>query len=141
MRRFAEGFFTMKNPRKSLLCCLDAKHHQHLTVSDAVRKSDYFQSLPNLEVYCKVTVGERLEILYDLKVLSHEFFGGRRSSIGSRLFALLLGTFLLSTALRFSRLLLLWSPRLTGPLSRRFFRAPRDPRCKVKFAERTGELR
>ena len=40
-----------------------------------------------------------------LKVLSHEFFGGRRSSAGSRLFALLLGSFLLSAALRSSRLL------------------------------------
>ena len=26
VRRFAEGFFTMTNPRKAALCCLDAKH-------------------------------------------------------------------------------------------------------------------
>ena len=53
LRRFSEGFFTMRNPRKSLLCCLDAKHQHHLTVSEAVRKSEYFQSLPNLQIHCK----------------------------------------------------------------------------------------
>ena len=51
-----------------------------------------------------------------LEVLSHEFFGGHRSSAGSRLFVLLLGSCLLSAALWTSRLLWLWSTRLTGPL-------------------------
>ena len=37
-----------------------------------------------------------------LKVLSQEFFGGRRSSAGSRLFALLLASFLLFGPLAFS---------------------------------------
>ena len=35
-----------------------------------------------------------------LKVLPHEFFGGHRSLVGSRLFAILLGSFLLSVALQ-----------------------------------------
>jgi hypothetical protein len=30
IRRFAEGFFTMNNPRKSVLCCLDSKHQHYL---------------------------------------------------------------------------------------------------------------
>ena len=37
-----------------------------------------------------------------LKVLPHKFFGGRRSSAGSRLFALLLGSCLLSASQRTS---------------------------------------
>ena len=51
-------------------------------------------------------------------ILSHDFFGGRRSSAGSRLVALLLWSSLLSAALRSSRLLWLWSPHLTGPLGK-----------------------
>ena len=62
LRRFSEGFFTMRNPRKAVLCCLDAKHQHHLTVSDAVRKSEYFQSLPNLQIHCKVRI--RFTIIY-----------------------------------------------------------------------------
>ena len=37
VKRFAEGFFTMTNSRKSALCCLDAKHQHYMVVSDAVR--------------------------------------------------------------------------------------------------------
>ena len=57
----------------------------------------------------------------NLKILSHEFLGGRRSSAGSRLLALILRTFLLSAALRSSRLLWLWSLRVTGTLGEFYF--------------------
>ena len=50
LKRFSEGFFTMTNPRKSALCCLDVKHSHHTTVSEATRHSPYFSNLPNLQV-------------------------------------------------------------------------------------------
>ena len=48
--------------------------------------------------------------------VSKIFFVGHRSSAGSRLLTLLLGSCLLSAALQSSHLLWLWSPRLTGHL-------------------------
>ena len=70
------------------------------------------------KIHCHNSFGTRRESRFEsLKVLSYDFFGGRWSSAGSRLFAPLIGCFLLgSAALRSSRLLWLWSSRLTGPL-------------------------
>ena len=67
VKRFAEGFFTMTNPRKSALCCLDAKHQHYMLVSDAVRKSQYFNNLPNLTVSCKELDGacDSLPIIFE----------------------------------------------------------------------------
>ena len=67
VRRFAEGFFTMSNPRQSALCCLDAKHQHYSLVTEAVRKSAYFTSLPNLTVGCKDLDGtaETLPIIFE----------------------------------------------------------------------------
>ena len=67
IRRFAEGFFTMTNPRKSALCCLDAKHQHYMLVTEAVRKSAYFTSLPDLTVSCKELDGthETLPIIFE----------------------------------------------------------------------------
>ena len=69
------------------------------------------------KIHCHNSFETRRESRFEsLKVLSYDFFGGRWSSAGSLLFALLQGSFLLSPALRISCLLWLWSPRLTGPL-------------------------
>ena len=67
LRRFAEGFFTMTNPRKSALCCLDAKHQHYTLVTEAVRKSAYFTGLPDLTVSCKDLDGthETLPIIFE----------------------------------------------------------------------------
>ena len=67
VRRFSEGFFTMTNPRKSALCCLDAKHQHYMMVSEAVRKSAYYNSLPNLSVSCKELDGasDTLPIIFE----------------------------------------------------------------------------
>ena len=66
-----------------------------------------------------------------LKVLSHEFLSGHKSLAGSRLFAILLGSCLLSTALCSSCLLWLWSLHLTGPLCKFYFTS-----WKAKGAEK-----
>ena len=67
LKRFSEGFFTMTNPRKSALCCLDVKHSHHSTVSEAVRRSPYFENLPNLQISCKDLDGtaETLPIIFE----------------------------------------------------------------------------
>jgi hypothetical protein len=49
IRRFAEGFFTMNNPRKSVLCCLDTKH-QHYIGRKTRAIQIYFNYLTSLRV-------------------------------------------------------------------------------------------
>jgi len=80
VRRFAEGFFTMTNPRKAALCCLDAKHQHSLVVSEAVRRSAYFQSLPGLAVGCRALDGgpDSLPIIFE-DVYSDGGLPGRHS--------------------------------------------------------------
>eukprot|EP00090_Calanus_glacialis_P010228 TRINITY_DN18611_c0_g1_i1.p1 TRINITY_DN18611_c0_g1~~TRINITY_DN18611_c0_g1_i1.p1 ORF type:complete len:1338 (-),score=331.89 TRINITY_DN18611_c0_g1_i1:1056-4637(-) len=67
VKRFSEGFFTMTNPKKSALCCLDAKHQHYMVVSEAVRRSGYFMHLPNLQVSCKELDGtsDTLPIIFE----------------------------------------------------------------------------
>ena len=67
LKRFSEGFFTMTNPRKAALCCLDVKHSHHTSVSEAVRKSPYFVGLPALQVSCKELDGtpDTLPIIFE----------------------------------------------------------------------------
>ena len=67
IKRFAEGFFSMTNPRKSALCCLEAKHQHYTVVSEAVRRSHYFSHLPHLTVSCRDLDGtsETLPIIFE----------------------------------------------------------------------------
>ena len=82
-----------------------------------------------------------------LKVLSNAFFGGIKTSAGSRLFALLLGSCLLSEALRPYCLLWLWSPHLTGPLGELYFtswlarNAEKSPREPVSHGDQSQRRR
>ena len=67
LRRFSEGFFTMSNPKKSALCCLEVKHSHHSAVSEAVRRSQYFSTLPDLSVSCRDLDGgpDTLPIIFE----------------------------------------------------------------------------
>ena len=67
IKRFAEGFFSMTNPRKSALCCLEAKQQHYAVVSEAVRRSHYFSHLPHLTVSCRDLDGtsETLPIIFE----------------------------------------------------------------------------
>ena len=69
LKRFSEGFFTMTNPRKSALCCLDVKHSHHTTVSEATRRSPYFSNLPNLQVFIGNTFSHASQPYLDLTLL------------------------------------------------------------------------
>ncbi|KAG1694152.1 Protein FAM135A [Nymphon striatum] len=52
VKRFAEAFFIIENARHALLACNDASIQKYNQVSDALRSSKYFNTIPPLEVEC-----------------------------------------------------------------------------------------
>ena len=52
IRRFSDGFFSIENPKRSALACLDSRSQQYTEVSEVVRKSPHFQHLLPMPVYC-----------------------------------------------------------------------------------------
>ncbi|XP_015119220.1 protein FAM135A [Diachasma alloeum] len=52
VKRFAEAFFVLENPRTSAAGCYDANYQSYQAVSDAARRSTYLQHLPQLPVHC-----------------------------------------------------------------------------------------
>ncbi|CAG0881373.1 unnamed protein product [Darwinula stevensoni] len=52
VKRFAEGFFIIDNPRQSMQGGYDCNYENYLCVSESVRHSRYFLSLPPLPVEC-----------------------------------------------------------------------------------------
>ncbi|XP_076685205.1 protein FAM135A isoform X2 [Andrena cerasifolii] len=58
VKRFAEGFFVLENPRKSAWGCYDANYQSYQAVSEAARRSRYLASLPPLPVHCPELDGD-----------------------------------------------------------------------------------
>ncbi|XP_012284518.1 uncharacterized protein LOC105701935 [Orussus abietinus] len=58
VKRFAEGFFVLENPRSSAAGCYDANYQSYQAVSEAVRRSRYLASLPPLPVHCPELDGD-----------------------------------------------------------------------------------
>nr|XP_033320937.1 uncharacterized protein LOC117217440 isoform X4 [Megalopta genalis] len=58
VKRFAEGFFVLENPRTSAWGCYDANYQSYQAVSEAARRSRYLASLPPLPVYCPELDGD-----------------------------------------------------------------------------------
>lgn len=58
MKRFAEGFFVLENPRTSAWGCYDANYQSYQAVSEAARRSRYLASLPPLPVHCPELDGD-----------------------------------------------------------------------------------
>ncbi|XP_023246874.1 uncharacterized protein LOC106636222 [Copidosoma floridanum] len=58
VRRFAEGFFVLENPRSSAAGCYDANYQSYQAVSEAARRSRYLTSLPNLPIHCPELDGD-----------------------------------------------------------------------------------
>lgn len=52
MKRFAEAFFVIDNPRPSASGCYDSNYQNYVLVSEAVRRSRYFNLLPPLAIEC-----------------------------------------------------------------------------------------
>ncbi|XP_050423396.1 protein FAM135A [Adelges cooleyi] len=64
VRRFAEAFFVLENPRQSATGCYDDhNNYQHYrAVSEAARRSRYLASLPPLPVHCSATDGDPITL-------------------------------------------------------------------------------
>lgn len=54
VRRFAEGFFMMENPRG----CCDTNYQSYITMSELARRSRYMLLLPPLPVHCNSLDGD-----------------------------------------------------------------------------------
>ncbi|CAH1098997.1 unnamed protein product [Psylliodes chrysocephalus] len=58
VRRFAELFFLMYNPRSSAFGCHDTNYQNYLVIAEVARRSKYMQMLPPLPIHCIALDGE-----------------------------------------------------------------------------------
>ncbi|KAJ8919771.1 hypothetical protein NQ315_006300 [Exocentrus adspersus] len=58
VRRFAELFFLVYNPRKTAFGCYETNYQNYLVVAEIARRSKYMQMLPPLPVHCVALDGE-----------------------------------------------------------------------------------
>jgi len=66
VRRFAEGFFVIDNPRHLATGSIDSNYHNYGMICEMARRSKYLSSLPPLPVHC-VPLG-KLRIMNDFSV-------------------------------------------------------------------------
>ncbi|XP_050524395.1 protein FAM135A isoform X2 [Daktulosphaira vitifoliae] len=64
VKRFAEAFFVLENPRQSAAGCYDDhNNYQHYrAISEAARRSRYLAALPPLPVHCSATDGDPITL-------------------------------------------------------------------------------
>ncbi|XP_018577875.1 protein FAM135A isoform X2 [Anoplophora glabripennis] len=58
VRRFAELFFLVYNPRSSAFGCYETNYQKYLVIAEIARRSKYMQMLPPLPVHCVALDGE-----------------------------------------------------------------------------------
>lgn len=86
VKRFAEAFFVLDNPRQSAAGCYDQNYQNYLAVSELVRRSRYWLSLPPLPVYCPELDGDlnTLPIIFEDQYEDIAEFARRRSVAPNR---------------------------------------------------------
>lgn len=86
VRRFAEAFFVLDNPRQSAAGCYDQNYQNYIAVSEMVRRSRYWASLPSLPVHCVELDGDlsTLPIIFEDQYQDIAEFSRRRSAANGR---------------------------------------------------------
>lgn len=84
VRRFAEAFFVLDNPRHSAAGCYDANYQNYLAVSEMARRSRYLAAMPPLPIQCVETDGDiaTLPIIFEDQYQEIDEFARRRSAAG-----------------------------------------------------------
>ncbi|KAG7295762.1 hypothetical protein JYU34_020813 [Plutella xylostella] len=81
IKRFAECFFVLDNPRHSLAGCYDGHYQSYQSVGEAARRSRYLALLPPLPVHCIALDGDPhiMPIIFEDRYQDTAEFARRRS--------------------------------------------------------------
>ncbi|XP_045128436.1 uncharacterized protein LOC123514560 [Portunus trituberculatus] len=86
VKRFAEAFFVIDNPRPSASGCYDSNYQNYVLVSEAVRRSRYFNLLPPLAIECTEMDGDAstLPVIFEDQYQHVAEFARRRSIVSRK---------------------------------------------------------
>ncbi|KAM7356514.1 protein FAM135A isoform 1-T2 [Cochliomyia hominivorax] len=87
VRRFAEGFFVMENPRHAAAGCYDNNYQNYIAISEMARRSRYMQSLPPLPVHCTPIDGDTnsMPLIFEDRYIDPSKFTRKRNGSDTNL--------------------------------------------------------